>query len=60
MFKNAINCLRVLGLQNKTCNIVNSLLKYTCTHTHIMYMLKEKKKDLKDKHQNMNQCYLSG
>ena len=59
MFKNAMNCLRVLGLQNKTCNIVNSVLKDTCMHTHIMYMLKEKK-DLKDKHQNMNQCYLSG
>ena len=44
MFENAINCLRGLGLQNKTYNMVNSILKYTCMHTHIMYMLEGKKK----------------
>lgn len=58
MFKNAINCLRVLELQNKTYNIVNSILKYTCMHN--VYARGKKKKDLKDKHQNMNKCYLSG
>lgn len=46
MFKNAINCLRGLGLQNKTYNMVNSILKYTCMHTHIMYMLEGKEKKI--------------